>query len=423
MAVGLAISGIATYVFFGVASRSLSPASYSQLSVLWGLMFAVGNGIMQPLEQEVARAVSHRLANGDGPGPVIRKAITIGLAFAAAVCALALVTHALFLDRWMSGDGTLTMAFVVGLLGFCVGHLARGTLSSHGRFVRYSAFFSVDGIARVVFAAGLAWLGLTTAGAFGMVLALAPFLGVAAALAGQRRGEILADGPPAAWGELTKALGWLLAGTVALSLLIQGGTIAVGILSTPDQEAAAGVFLNGLQTARIPLFLFQAVLASLLPKLSHLAGTGAFDEFLRSLRNLVLAILGVGVLTTIAAAAVGPAFISVVFGSSTTLNSRDIGLLAAAFILIMATICIDQALIALNGHSRMAAGWVLSLGVFVLVTAVAGPDLFLRVELGLLVASAFAFGWMVLMLGERHRHHARAHDVALAEAAAELPIQ
>ena len=89
----------------------------------------------------------------------------------------------------------------------------------------------------------------------------------------------------------------------------------------------------------------------------------------------------------------------------------------------MATICIDQALIALNGHSRMAAGWVLSLGVFVLVTAVAGPDLFLRVELGLLVASAFAFGWMVLMLAERHRHHARAHDVTLAEAAAELPIQ
>ncbi|MEZ5143825.1 MAG: hypothetical protein R2726_15100 [Acidimicrobiales bacterium] len=423
VAVGLAISGVATYVFFGIASRSLDGATYSTLSVLWGLMFAVGNGIMQPLEQEVARAVSHRLANGEGPGPVIRRAVGIGLGFAAAVCALALITHALFLDRWLSGDGSLTIAFVVGLLGFCVGHLARGTLSSHGRFRAYATFFSVDGIARVVLAALLAVVGIATAGAFGFVLAITPFIAVGVAMLRQREGDLLADGPPASSSELTKALGWLLAGTISLSLLIQGGTIAVGILATPDEEAAAGVFLNGLQTARIPLFLFQAVLASLLPKLSHLAGTGAFDEFLVSLRRLVLTILGVGVLTSIAAAVLGPTFISIVFGSSTTLTSRDLLLLAVAFILIMATICIDQALIALNGHSRMAAGWVLALGVFVLVTAVAGPELYLRVELGLLAASVFAFVWMAVMLVERHRHHARAHEVALAEAAAELPIQ
>jgi O-antigen/teichoic acid export membrane protein len=419
--VGLAVSGVATYVFFGIASRSLDAGAYSALSVLWGLMFAVGNGIMQPLEQEVARAVSHRLANGVGPGPVIRRAISIGLGFAAAVCALALVTHALVLDKWLDDDGTLTIAFVIGLLGFCVGHLARGTLSSHRRFRSYAAFFSIDGIARVVLAALLAVVGLRTAGAFGLVLAITPFLGVGGSLARQR--GLLVDGPPASWSELTRALGWLLVGTVSLSLLIQGGTIAVGILATPDQEAAAGVFLNGLQTARIPLFLFQAVLASLLPKLSHLAGTGAFDDFVLALRRLVLTILGVGVITTVLAAALGPTFVSVVFGSTTTLSSRDLGLLAAAFILVMAAICIDQALIALNAHSRMAVGWLVALVVFVAVTAVAGPELYLRVELGLLAAGAVAFAWMAVALVERLRHHAAAHEVDLAEAAAELPIQ
>ena len=59
--VGLAISGVATYAFFAISSRALDADAYSALGVLWGLMFAVGNGLMQPLEQEVARAVSARV--------------------------------------------------------------------------------------------------------------------------------------------------------------------------------------------------------------------------------------------------------------------------------------------------------------------------------------------------------------------------
>ena len=75
---------------------------------------------------------------------------------------------------------------------------------------------------------------------------------------------------------------------------MQGGTIAVDHLATSSQQAAAGQFLNGLQTARIPLFLFQAILASLLPKLSRQAEMGQLDEFISGLRRLVLAILGLG---------------------------------------------------------------------------------------------------------------------------------
>jgi hypothetical protein len=49
--IGLVVSGIATYVFLGIAHRKLDPADYSALGVLWTAMFAIGNGIMQPLEQ------------------------------------------------------------------------------------------------------------------------------------------------------------------------------------------------------------------------------------------------------------------------------------------------------------------------------------------------------------------------------------
>ena len=63
----------------------------------------------------------------------------------------------------------------------------------------------------------------------------------------------------------------------------------------------------------------------------------------------------------------------------------------------MATICLDQALIALHAHSRMAIGWLVAFGVFVGVTAL-GDDLFLRVELGLLASSLWAFVWMSVCL-------------------------
>lgn len=417
---GLAVSGVATFAFFGISSRALSPVAYSALGVLWGLMFAVGNGIMQPLEQEVARAVSARRAHGLGPGPVIRRAAIIGGTFSLVVLAAALATHDFILDRWLGDDPWLLLAFVLGLVGFAIGHLARGVLSSHRRFHAYALFFGADGVSRVALAAVLAAAGVTAAGAFGLVLALTPFLAVVVALGRQRGlGE---PGPEAPWSELSRALGWLLLGTVSLSLLIQGGTIAVGMLADESQQDAAGVFLNGLQTARIPLFLFQAILASLLPKLSRLANQREFDDFLSALRRLVLTILGVGVLTTIAAAAVGPAFIDTVFGSEVTLSSRDLALLAAAFILIMSTICVDQALVALSAHHRMATGWFLALVAFVVVTAL-GDDLFLRVELGLLAGSVVALAWMVANLVERLRHHARAHAVDLGEAVAEIPVE
>jgi hypothetical protein len=110
------------------------------------------------------------------------------------------------------------------------------------------------------------------------------------------------------------------------------------------------------------------------------------------------------------------------FGSTTTLGARDLALLAFAFIVIMASICMDQAIIALNGHKLMAIGWMVALGVFAVVTLL-GDDLFLRVELGLVAAAVFAFGWLWVCLGIQLRRHPKVGLVSLAEAVAEAPLQ
>jgi O-antigen/teichoic acid export membrane protein len=376
-------------------------------------------------------AVSDRRSRGIGPAPVIRRAVIIGVSFACVVAALALATRSRLIDNWFNGNSALSLCLILGLFGFCAGHLTRGVLSSHRRFPAYSRFFGADGISRVALAGALAAIGVHAVGLWGVAMVAAVFVGVGVALIGQH--GLMEDGPEASWGELTTKLGWLLLGSGMLALVVQSGTIAVQRLATPEQAGAAGEFLNGLTTARIPLFLFQAILASLLPKLSRLAGSGALDEFVGQLRKLVLLILGCGVPATIIAALIGPAFIEKVFGSGATctgdpctappampLTSRDLALLAAAFILIMATICLDQGLIALQGHSHMAIGWTIAFVVFVIVTAL-GTDLYLRVEMGLLAAGIVAFAWMSLFLRERLRHHARLQPVSEAEALAEIP--
>jgi O-antigen/teichoic acid export membrane protein len=423
VALGLGLSGVATYAFFAVASRSLDAASYAAVGVLWSLLFAVGTGVMQPLEQEVARAVAERRARGVGAGPVIRKAVAIGAAFTGALALLGALSHDWILDRLLDERAGLVVAFLIGLAAFAAGHLARGTLSSHGRFGAYALFFATDGVARVVGAIVLAVVGVALAGTWGLVLACAPFIGVVVALAGQR--GLVVDGPPAAWGELTRALGWLLLGTVSLALVVQGGTIAVQLLAGDADEAAAGVFLNGLQVARIPLFLFQAVLASLLPRLSRLAGAGEFTHFRYSLLRLVRLIALGGAVATLVAILVGPAVVGAVFGTADVLGPGDMGLLAGTFVVIMVAICFDQALIALSGHRLMAAGWALALATLVatVLSTAAIDDVFLRVELGLAAAGVVAVVWMAAFLALRLRRHPEVVEVTLAEAAAETPLQ
>ncbi len=413
VAVGLAINGAATYAFLGIASRALDGADYSALSNFWALLFGLGNGAMQPLEQEVARSVSARRAQGIGAGPVVRQAAVIGGVFTVVLCVAIALGRGTLEERQFNGTGSLVPALMLGLAGFCVAHLARGTLSSHGRFRGYAVFFAGEGLYRLVLVGLLAFLGAKVLGPYGLVAAIAPFLAMGTAVLSER--DLLDPGPDPDRGELTRNLGWLLLGAGSLSLLLQSGTIAVGWYATGIDSAAAGKFLSGLAIARVPLFLFQAVLASLLPKLSRLAAQGSYDEFHRGLRRLVAAILALGAVATLAAALLGPVAMRIVFKDSLALTGRDLAMMTAASVLMMAAICLDQALIALDAHSRMALGWVAAFATFVVAVAL-GSELFWRVELALVLSGTVALVWMYAFLNERLRHRPPARALSLAEA-------
>jgi len=179
--------------------------------------------------------------------------------------------------------------------------------------------------------------------------------------------------------------------------------LTVQILAGPGEGSEPGRFLNALLVARIPLFFFQAVQASLLPQLSSLAGTGRHGELWVVLRRLLVAVGSLGVVVVAAAAVAGPWAVEFAFGAEYAVAQRDMILLAVSSVGLMVVLSLAQGLIAYQSRGRMALAWVAGLVTFPVVVAL-GSDLFLRVEVALIATVAVTAGVMAVFLVERIRH-------------------
>lgn len=397
------ILGLSAYAFFIVAFRALGPDRYSTLSVLWTLVFFAVPGFFFPLEQEVGRALSARRATGRGGAPLVRRATLAGTVLTAGLVAVSLGAAGPLLDHLFDGEVLLLVGLAIALPAYSAAYLARGVLSGNGRFRSYGVLLAGEGLLRLVAALAVALLGVKTAGAYGLLIGLAPFAAMAFALPGQR--GLMTPGPQAPWAELSGALGWLLAGAVLAQGFVNASVPVVKVLASDAERAIAGQFQVGLIISRVPLFLFQAVQAALLPKLAGLAASGREADFRSGLVRLVTVVVAIGVAATLGAFAFGPQVLQLLFGSQVDrLDRVDLGYLAAASAAYMLALALSQALIALSGHARAALGWLAAVVTLVIVIAL-GSDLLLRVELGLLAGAVVAVVamagllWSLLRLG------------------------
>jgi O-antigen/teichoic acid export membrane protein len=390
---GLAIGGITAYLFQILSFRSLSKADYAALNALWVFVFVLAPGFFLPLEQEVGRAVADRRSRKIGGGPVVRRAAVLGfwLAIGLAVATIVLALTTNVVDRLFEGSGGLIACLVIALFTYCFQHVTRGTLAGNGRFGPYGTILGAEGIIRVLPCIALAAAGVSNPVWYGLCLAVPPLLGSLVSLRGQH--GLMEPGPDAPWDELSTNLGFLLGGSLMAQALSYAPFLGAQLLSTPSERNAVADFVVGLFLARVPIVLFQAVQAALLPKLAHLAGSGKHEAFREGLRKLVIVVVAIGGIGVVAAATIGPTVGEILFGAKFNLDNVDLGLLAAGSALFILALTLAQALIALLGHARVLVAWAIGLVVFVAVTAVAGSELFTRVEVGFIAgagASAIA---------------------------------
>jgi O-antigen/teichoic acid export membrane protein len=396
---GLVVLGISAAVYLIVTARAVGPVEFASVSTLWTLVYTFGIGAFLPFEQELGRAVAHRTGLGQGGAPVVARVAAI----AAAVLLILLLAGALLspvlVSRLFGGHWNALFALGAAMTVMAVQYVSRGVFSGSGRFEWYSSQLGIEGAARTVGCAGLFALGVHGASWYVWLLVAAPLASVVLTLPGAapgRRGAGAAtrSGPPASWAEVSVNLGWLLTAALCAQGVANAAIVALRVLAPGG--AAAGQFLAAFVIARIPLFLFQAVQAALLPGLARALAIDDAAGYRRELWRVLGATGLVGAAGMAGAAAAGPEALRLAFGAGFGLGRADIVVLAAGTALYMLALVFQAGLLARRRHRDNALCWAVALGVFALTCALPVAAL-ARVELALILSSAVAAG----LLGTR----------------------
>ncbi len=418
--ISLLIAGLATYAFFKVGTVAVGGVEeFAPLASMWFAVFALAPGFFLPLEQELGRALSGRRAVGDGGQPVVRRVVGLGVWLVVAVTIGIIALSPLIATSYFDGDWFMVVALIAAFAAYAPAHMARGVCSGTGRFRDYAIVLGSDGIVRILLCVALAVVGVTAVGAYGMAIAISPLFAVAYVY---QRGALRTEaGPPAEWSEVTPNLGWLLIGSVCAATLLNAGPIAANLLAPDGADGLVTAFSYGVLLSRIPLFLFQAVQAALLPRLSQQAARGEFNEFRSGLRQLMLVVVGVGVVGTIGAFILGPWALNTMY--AVDLTGRTMAMLSLSSAVFMLALATAQAVIALKGHAFVALGWAVGVATFVLGTWLSSDDVFQRIEIGLVVSSLAAFVVFGLALRHQLRSGVLPSSQSMLEAMTDMPFE
>lgn len=418
--IALLIAGFATYAFFKVGVAAVGgDKEFEPITSLWFTTFALAPGFFLPLEQELGRALAHRRAIGQGTRPVVRKIVLLGAGLTALVVLVIAAASQLLADSLFDGNMFMVLALVLAFSAYAPAHLARGICSGSGRFREYGIILASDGVVRIVLCIALAVVGITAAGAYGLAVAVSPLFAVGYVCI--RGGLHTEDGPPASWIEVTPNLGWLLLGSIFAASLLNAGPIAASLLADDDQAALVTQFSYGVLLARIPLFLFQAVQAALLPRLSRLAARGELDEFRSGLKKLMYVVLVVGVVGTSGAFLLGPWVIEIVYDAE--LSGRTLALLTFSSACYMLALATALAVIALKGHALVALGWGIGAATFVVATYLGGEEVFRRIEIGLLASSIAAMVSFAIALRYKLQSGVTPDQGSIMDAITDMPFE
>lgn len=385
LACATAVAGFTVYGFLGLTARVLGPVEYAPLSVLWSLVLIMGPGLFVPLEQELGRSLAGVGADGPLAGSLVRRSVIVGTVVSTIVVLGALAASQPLLEHLFGGSWALLAACCVAVPALAATHLLRGLLAGQGRFMPYAWLLGAEGAVRLVGAVALFLAGATLVGEYGILVGLAPVIAVTAvALASRPRIPPVREVVP--WRRVLESVAYLLVGSLGLQVLINAGPLAVQLLGGREQPDAAGRLLVGLVLTRVPLYMFQAVQAALVPELAARGAASEHASFRRGITRLLLAIGALTALGVLGAVTVGPAAVSLLFGPEFMLTRLDLALLTLASCMLMGAQACGGALVSVHRHARAGLGWAAGVGVFGLALLWTGP-LLLRVELALLAGS------------------------------------
>jgi len=287
----------------------------------------------------------------------------------------------------------------------CFGaHLTRGGLAGLGKFSSYGRQLAVEGTSRALLCGVLLAAGVHGAGWYGWLLPAG--LGLSVLATGRHARAMFSPGVPAEWAELSQALSLLLVGALMAQLLINAAPIVVKLRASDTETAAAGRLLAGMVLTRVPLFLFGAVQAALLPGLASALGRGDRAGFVRRLRRLTFGLAGLCAASVAAAATLGPEVMRLVFGARYELSAPVLAGLAGACSFYILAAVFTQSMVALRRYGFATLTWVTGVATFFVALLLPG-SLISAVTAAFVIGTAVAFGVALLLLAVAWRLSSR----------------
>ncbi|MGH2980577.1 MAG: lipopolysaccharide biosynthesis protein, partial [Solirubrobacterales bacterium] len=422
LTIGVGLTGVITYLYFAVASHTLSKVDYGEIAVVWSAVFITVSTLYRPVDQLLSRHISERRTRGEPIGQPVRVAAIIQLGLGVAFGILALAFREPLQDDLLSGNETLYWVFFSAVLGYAASYFARGFLAGERQFGLFSILILAESIFRTAFAVAVA-VGLfegQSVVALGIVAA--PCLSlvvVPLAFARRARTESAPEpqDPEAGEGaapEFSLAHGTGFAAAVLLIMLSEQVFLNAGplLIRATEGAAAAGFIFNVLMVARAPLQLFQAVSTSILPHLTglhHSEEESSEEAFHHSIRMVLLAIAAFTAAVALAVLALGPQLMQLAFGENFDYDRLGLLIVTFGMGLYLSSVTINQACLAQGQVRRASLRWIGCAAFFVAwcLLPLIGDE-FRRVEIGFTATA----GALLAILYVIYRYpHERPEDV------------
>ncbi|MCJ7726313.1 MAG: hypothetical protein MUP76_08015 [Acidimicrobiia bacterium] len=376
MVVGTLIAAVAAYLFQLVAGRVLGPADLQPIVVLWTIQFLVFTIVFAPMEQMTIRRLNSPAARA-APWPLF-------LGLIAASTGGAVLYGYLTLDRQFDGD--LWYLVILGTLiasygGFAIG---RGFLAGRLRYREYGLSIFAESMLRLVLAIVLLAIGVGPLGLSGTLVAGALVVWLWKPLRGERIRE---RGVATETGSAGIMATFITANASAQTLVAAGPLLVIAL---GGNDAAQSIFFETFLLFRAPLTVAYSLIARVLPPFSAMFERGD----VATLRRWAIRIAGAG---AVAAAmvyglglVVGADLVGLLLGSEFRPSAELAALAAAGTTIATVALFEQQVLIAMRSTRRMAAAWVVALGVAAMSLLMGGPSASLRVGRAFLIGEVVA---------------------------------
>ncbi len=400
LSIGIASTGLLTFLFFSVASHALGDSAlgqeqYGQIATMWAILFTAMCVFYRPVEQLLSRTIATAAARRE-PHPRLREPLLIQSGFALVLVAAAFAARGTLEDQL--GSSTLFWILVAAGVAYAASYFARGFVAGHQWFALYGGLVLFESVARILFPVA-ALVGITTgqtAVALGIVAApLASLLVVPWAIRSATRrldaeraaGAGPADATAPGGGGAALRTGTSFAVAVAMIQLGEQTLVNAGTLLTAD-KAAAGLIFSALLVTRAPLQLFQAVQTTLLPHFATLIATGSPHEIGAAIRKAVGLIVAFAALVVVGLLLLGGWVMPLLFdGQEPPVGGLAIVAVGMGAHLVAGTL--NQAALARGNAWAAAVSWLVA-GALFAVWMVVGPfgdDALLRAEVGYAAAT------------------------------------